>query len=408
MTAQGLAGKKIVLGVSGSIAAYKAADLVRLCKKAGAEVKVVMTQAAAEFITPLTMQTLSGSPVAMALLDADEESTMGHITLARWADWVIIAPASANTLARLAQGLTDDLLSALCLATQAPIAIAPAMNTKMWAHEATQQNLATLVARGLYVLGPDSGEQACGELGEGRLLEPEQIVAALSRLMVPARLASKRVVITAGPTYEPIDPVRFIGNRSSGKMGFELANAAVEAGAEVILIAGPVHLTTPSAVTRINVETAQQMYDALMAVQGADIVIACAAVADFRPVDYQHHKIKKVDRGDTTLALTQNHDIVAAVARQPYKPFVVGFAAETDNVAAYAISKMQRKNLDMIAANKVGDGLGIGSDTNALQVFWPQGEKTLPKALKSHLARDLMRLIIERYDAKNSTKNSGP
>lgn len=400
---QGLAGKKIVLGVSGSIAAYKAADLVRLCRKAGAEVKVVMTQGAAEFITPLTLQTLSGSPVAMALLDADEESAMGHIKLARWADWVLIAPASANTMARLALGQTDDLLSALCLATLAPVAIAPAMNTKMWEHQATQHNLAQLIHRGLYVLGPDSGEQACGEQGEGRLLEPEEIIAALSRLMVPAQLRGKRVVVTAGPTYEPIDPVRFIGNRSSGKMGFELANAAVEAGAEVVLITGPVHLATPSAVTRINVETAQQMYDAVMAFQGADIVIGCAAVADFRPAHYQNHKMKKTEQRESTLDLVQNNDIMTAVAQQADKPFVVGFAAETENIADYAKDKMQRKKLDMIAANHVGKDLGFGVDTNALQVFWPQGEKTLPKALKSHLARDLMRLIIERYDAKNPT-----
>jgi len=406
MTAQGLVGKKIVLGVSGSIAAYKAADLVRLCRKAGAEVKVVMTQAAAEFITPLTLQTLSGSPVAMALLDADEESAMGHIKLARWADWVLIAPASANTMARLAQGLTDDLLSALCLATQAPVAIAPAMNNKMWEHEATQQNLTNLVARGIYVLGPDSGDQACGEQGEGRLLAPEQIVTSLARLMMPGKLIGKRVVITAGPTYEPIDPVRFIGNRSSGKMGFELANAAVEAGADVILIAGPVHLATPSAVKRIDVETAQQMYDAVMAVESADIVIGCAAVADYRPKDYQDHKIKKSNQDETVITLIQNKDIMSAITQQQSNPFVVGFAAETENVPAYAKDKMQRKGLDMIAANQVGKGLGFGVDTNALQVFWPQGEKTLPKALKSHLARDLMRLIIERYDAKNSTKNS--
>jgi phosphopantothenoylcysteine decarboxylase/phosphopantothenate--cysteine ligase len=406
MTVQALAGKKIVLGVSGSIAAYKSAELVRLCRKAGAEVKVVMTKAASEFITPLTMQTLSGSPVAMDLLDADEESAMGHIKLARWADWVLIAPASANTMAGLAQGRTEDLLSALCLATQAPVAIAPAMNNKMWTHQATQQNLAFLVERGNYILGPDSGDQACGEQGEGRLLEPDQIVASLSRLMVPGRLKGKRVVITAGPTYEPIDPVRFIGNRSSGKMGFALANAAVEAGAEVILVAGPVQLATPSAVKRIDIETADQMYDAVMAVKGADIVIACAAVSDYKPVSVQDKKIKKSDKETSTLALTENRDIIAAVAQGKDRPFVVGFAAETDNVAEYAKGKMQAKHLDMIAANRVGKDLGFGSDTNTLQVFWPQGEKTLATALKSHLARDLMTLIIERYDAKNSTKTS--
>ena len=401
-----LAGKKIVLGVSGSIAAYKAAEIIRLCRKVGAEVKVVMTRGACEFITPLTLQTLSGSPVAMDLLDADEESAMGHITLARWADWVLIAPASANTMARIVQGRTEDLLSALCLATEAPIALAPAMNNKMWTHKATQQNLAVLLGRGNYILGPASGEQACGEVGEGRLLEPEQIIAMLSQLMVPKRLVGNRVVVTAGPTHEPIDPVRYIGNRSSGKMGFELACAAVEAGAEVILITGPVHLTTPSAVCRIDVETAQQMYDAVMDISDADIVIGCAAVADYRPAEYQDKKIKKADSECSSLALIKNHDILAAVSQRKEQPFVVGFAAETDNLAEYAKDKMKAKNLDMVAANLIGKDIVFGSDMNALQVFWSEGEQTMATAFKSHLARELMTLIIERYDAKNSIKNT--
>ena len=401
-----LAGKKIVLGVSGSIAAYKAAEIIRLCRKVGAEVKVVMTRGACEFITPLTLQTLSGSPVAMDLLDADEESAMGHITLARWADWVLIAPASANTMARIVQGRTEDLLSALCLATEAPIALAPAMNNKMWTHKATQQNLAVLSGRGNYILGPASGEQACGEVGEGRLLEPEQIIAMLSQLMVPKRLGGNRVVVTAGPTHEPIDPVRYIGNRSSGKMGFELACAAVEAGAEVILITGPVHLTTPSAVCRIDVETAQQMYDAVMDISDADIVIGCAAVADYRPAEYQDKKIKKADSECSSLALIKNHDILAAVSQRKEQPFVVGFAAETDNLAEYAKDKMKAKNLDMVAANLIGKDIVFGSDMNALQVFWSEGEQTMATAFKSHLARELMTLIIERYDAKNSIKNT--
>ena len=401
-----LAGKKIVLGVSGSIAAYKAAEIIRLCRKAGAEVKVVMTRGACEFITPLTLQTLSGSPVAMDLLDADEESAMGHITLARWADWVLIAPASANTMARIVQGRTEDLLSALCLATEAPIALAPAMNNKMWTHKATQQNLAVLLGRGNYILGPASGEQACGDEGEGRLLEPEQIIALLSQLMVPKRLVGNRVVVTAGPTHEPIDPVRYIGNRSSGKMGFELACAAVEAGAEVILITGPVHLTTPSAVCRIDVETAQQMYDAVMDISDADIVIGCAAVADYRPAEYQDKKIKKADSECSSLALIKNHDILAAVSQRKEQPFVVGFAAETDNLAEYAKDKMKAKNLDMVAANLIGKDIVFGSDMNALQVFWSEGEQTMATAFKSHLARELMTLIIERYDAKNSIKNT--
>ena len=397
-----LDGKKIVLGVTGSIAAYKAADLVRLLIKEGAEVKVVMTQAASEFITPLTMQTLSGSPVAMTLLDADEESTMGHIQLARWADWVLIAPASANTLAGLAHGRTEDLLTALCLATTAPIAVAPAMNNKMWSNEATQNNLATIADRGVLVLGPASGEQACGEHGEGRLLEPEQLITELLHLILPTKLSGKRVVVTAGPTHEPIDPVRFIGNRSSGKMGFAIATAAAQAGAEVILITGPVALATPPEVQRVDVETAQQMFEAIEKIEQIDIFIGCAAVADYRPEQYSESKLKKAVETQRAIQVTENKDIIAAVAQRQVKPFIVGFAAETDDIINYAKDKMERKQLDMIAANLVGKGLGFGVDTNTLHVFWQQGEALLPLALKSHLARDLMRLIIDRYDAKNS------
>ena len=397
-----LDGKKIVLGVTGSIAAYKAADLIRLLIKAGAEVKVVMTQAASEFITPLTMQTLSGSPVAMTLLDADEESTMGHIQLARWADWVLIAPASANTLAGLAHGRTEDLLTALCLATTAPIAVAPAMNNKMWSNEATQNNLATIADRGVLVLGPATGEQACGEQGEGRLLEPELLITELSHLILPTKLSGKRVVVTAGPTHEPIDPVRFIGNRSSGKMGFAIATAAAQAGAEVILITGPVALATPPEVQRVDVETAQQMFEAIEKIEQIDIFIGCAAVADYRPEQYSESKLKKAVETQRAIQVTENKDIIAAVAQRQVKPFIVGFAAETDDIINYAKDKMERKQLDMIAANLVGKGLGFGVDTNTLYVFWQQGEAVLPLALKSHLARDLMRLIIDRYDAKNS------
>jgi phosphopantothenoylcysteine decarboxylase/phosphopantothenate--cysteine ligase len=397
-----LDGKKIVLGVTGSIAAYKAADLVRLLIKEGAEVKVVMTQAASEFITPLTMQTLSGSPVAMTLLDADEESTMGHIQLARWADWVLIAPASANTLAGLAHGRTEDLLTALCLATTAPIAVAPAMNNKMWSNEATQNNLATIADRGVLVLGPATGEQACGENGEGRLLEPEQLITELLHLILPTKLSGKRVVVTAGPTHEPIDPVRFIGNRSSGKMGFAIATAAAQAGAEVILITGPVALATPPEVQRVDVETAQQMFEAIEKIEQIDIFIGCAAVADYRPEQYSESKLKKAVETQRAIQVTENKDIIAAVAQRQVKPFIVGFAAETDDIINYAKDKMERKQLDMIAANLVGKGLGFGVDTNTLYVFWQQGEALLPLALKSHLARDLMRLIIDRYDAKNS------
>jgi phosphopantothenoylcysteine decarboxylase/phosphopantothenate--cysteine ligase len=403
-----LAGKHIVVGVSGSIAAYKAADLIRRLRDEGAEVRVVMTQSAAEFITPLTLQTLSGHPVAMELLDADQESAMGHITLARWADWILIAPASADTLARLSQGRADDLLTALYLATASPVAIAPAMNNKMWSHAATQENLTKLRSQGVQIIGPASGDQACGEQGEGRLMEPLDIVKALSQLVVPGRLQGKRVLITAGPTYEPIDPVRFIGNRSSGKMGFAMAQAAREAGAEVQLIAGPVALSTPAGVERVDVETAEQMQQAVMDyVEQSDIFISCAAVADFKPVAFEANKIKKTVHDKLELLLEPTVDIVSGVVNsENNSAFIVGFAAETRHVADYARDKLQRKGLDMIAANQVGDGLGFAVDDNALQVLWADGEQILPLAAKSQLARDLMTLIIERFYAKNSTENS--
>ncbi|NOQ94305.1 MAG: bifunctional phosphopantothenoylcysteine decarboxylase/phosphopantothenate--cysteine ligase CoaBC [Methylophaga sp.] len=402
-----LSGVNIVLAVTGSIAAYKSADLVRRLQDVGADIRVVMTNAACEFITPLTMQTLSGHPVALDLLDIVQESTMGHITLARWADWVLIAPASADSIARLAQGRTDDLLTALCSASESPLAIAPAMNNKMWTNPATQDNLQTLRNRGVQVLGPARGEQACGEQGEGRLLEPLDIVNELAILAVPKRLQGKHVVITAGPTHEPIDPVRYIGNRSSGKMGFAVAKAAAEAGAKVTLVSGPVHLTTPTGVTRVNVETAQQMHDEVMRnVAECTIFIACAAVADYQPESIESCKIKK-DRNDTLqLNLVPTTDILSAVASYGVKPFVVGFAAETDNVVEYAQAKLERKKLDMIAANHVGEGVGFAVDDNALHVFWQNSSQTLPLAPKSQLARDLMTLIIEQYNAKNSIKNS--
>jgi len=402
-----LAGVKILLAVTGSIAAYKSADLVRRLQDVGAEVRVVMTKAACEFITPLTMQTLSGHPVAIDLLDIVQESTMGHITLARWADWVLVAPASADSIAKIAQGRTDDLLSALCSASESPLAISPAMNNKMWTNPATQDNLQTLLKRGVQLIGPASGEQACGEQGEGRFLEPLDIVKELIQLAVPKSLTAQRVVITAGPTNEPIDPVRYIANRSSGKMGFAVAKAAAEAGADVLLVAGPVHLMTPIGVTRMDIQTAQQMHDAVMAnMTECDIFIACAAVADYQVETIEQKKIKKTKQDNLNLKLVPTVDIVTAVTEQVDKPFVVGFAAETDDVADYAQAKLARKNLDMIAANHVGDGIGFAVDDNALQVFWPEGNKTLPLAAKSQLARDLMTLIIEQYNAKNSIKNS--
>jgi phosphopantothenoylcysteine decarboxylase/phosphopantothenate--cysteine ligase len=402
------ADKRIVLGVTGSIAAYKAAELIRRIKDLGATVQVVMTKAACEFITPLTLQTLSGQPVAIELLDADEESAMGHIKLARWADWVVIAPASANTIARLANGQTDDLISALCLATEAPIAIAPAMNNKMWSNPATQANMNVLRQRGLSVFGPASGDQACGEQGEGRLLEPNLIIESLSRLMVPKLLAGKRILITAGPTHEPIDPVRYIGNRSSGKMGYAIATAAQEAGAEVTLISGPVNLMTPSSVNRIDVKTAQEMHDTVMKhISDADIFISCAAVADFTPMVQAENKIKKTNMASLTIELKPTQDIVANVAQLHSDVFTVGFAAETQDLALYAQAKLKAKNLNMIAANQVGDNQGFGKDDNALTVYWHNGHTTMPLTSKTQLARQLMTLIIEQFYAKNTAENIG-
>lgn len=399
------AGKRILLAVTGSIAAYKAADLIRRLQDQGAEVRVMMTEGACQFITPLTLQTLSGFPVALNLLDADEESTMGHIALARWADWILVAPASADTLARLVQGRADDVLTASILASEAPLAIAPAMNNKMWSHPATVDNLNTLKQRGVVMLGPASGDQACGETGEGRLLEPLEIIAGLSRYLVPKALVGKTVVITAGPTYEPIDPVRFIGNRSSGKMGFALAQAAVEAGAEVILISGPVHLPTPAKVNRIDVNTAAEMQQAsLQAAVNCALFIGCAAVADYRVAEPALQKLKKTSGGNLHLQLLANADIIAEVATMPGRPqMVIGFAAETQDLVSYARQKLLAKKLDMIAANNVAGGQVFGAEQNALQVFWPGGEQTLPAGPKSQLARDLMTLIIDRYHAKNTT-----
>lgn len=404
----GFAGKRILLGVTGSIAAYKAADLIRRLQDQGATVRVMMTQGACQFITPLTLQTLSGFPVALNLLDADEESTMGHIALARWADWILIAPASADTLARLVHGRADDVLTATVLASEAPLALAPAMNNKMWSHPATGDNLNTLKQRGAVILGPASGDQACGETGEGRLLEPTEIIGELANYLVPARLIGKTVVITAGPTHEPIDPVRFIGNRSSGKMGFALAQAAVEAGARVILISGPVNLPTPAGVIRIDVETAAEMHQqSLKAAVDCAIFIGCAAVADYRVAEPASEKLKKSAGENLHLQLLANPDIIADVAQLPQRPsLVVGFAAETQDLQRYARQKLAAKNLDMIAANDVSDGQVFGADTNALQVFWPGGEKILPAAVKGKLARDLMTLIIDQYHAKNTTETA--
>ena len=395
---QRLVNKRILLGVTGGIAAYKSADLVRRLQDAGAEVRVVMTQGACEFITPLTMQALSGHPVHTDLLDPRAEAAMGHIELARWADLVLIAPASADFLARLAYGHGNDLLATLCLATGAPVAVAPAMNQQMWADQATQKNQLILHEKGIHIFGPGAGSQACGEVGPGRMQDPAEIIQQAAEVFDYELLTGKHLVITAGPTREPIDPVRYLTNKSSGKMGFALAQAAAEAGARVTLIAGPVALDTPNRVNRIDVVRAEDMHEAsLKAVEeGCDIFIATAAVADYRPTVTADHKIKKSTE-EIHLTLVKNPDIIAAVASHAKRPFTVGFAAETQDVIEYAQGKLKSKKLDMIATNDVsGTNVGFNSDNNALTVIWPGGHKVLPLASKAQIAKQLIELIAIR------------
>jgi phosphopantothenoylcysteine decarboxylase/phosphopantothenate--cysteine ligase len=402
-----LHNKRVLLGITGSIAAYKSADLVRRLVEAGAEVQVVMTRAAMQFITPLTLQTLSGRPVRSELLDEQAEATMGHIELARWADLVLVAPASADFIARLVQGRGDDLLGALCLASEASLVIAPAMNRVMWADAATQANIARLRERKVSVFGPASGEQACGEIGEGRMLEPLELVEQAAGLFATGSLAGVNVVITAGPTREAIDPMRFISNRSSGKMGYALAEACVEAGAKVTLISGPVCLPTPERVTRVEVESAAQMHDAVQAqLADTDLFISAAAVADYRPGRIAAEKIKK-DKADLTLEMVPTVDILASVGSSEAAPFTVGFAAETSNIEAHARGKLAAKRIDMIAANEIGTDkqgrpVGFEADENALHVYWEKGEQLLPRASKQRLARQLVELIAQRYHEKRS------
>jgi phosphopantothenoylcysteine decarboxylase/phosphopantothenate--cysteine ligase len=390
-----LANLRVLLGVSGGIAAYKACELTRRLRDAGAEVRVVLTENAARFVTPLTFQALSGQPVRAGLWDEAAEAAMGHIELARWAQRIVLAPASADLIARLAHGLANDLLTTLCLASTAPLALAPAMNQQMWAHPATQANLDLLRRRGADVLGPASGGQACGEFGAGRLLEADVIVAELAALHGPQLLAGTRVLVSAGPTFEDIDPVRYLGNRSSGRMGFAIAQAAAEQGAQVQLIAGPVHLPTPPHVARTDVRSAREMRDAVMQhVPQSDIFISAAAVGDYRPSEIAPHKLKKQGNG-LTLALTENPDIVAAVAAAKSrsgarKIFLVGFAAETRDVENYARAKLERKRLDLIAANQVGGGAGFDTCDNELLLLWPGGKELLARADKLVLARALL------------------
>lgn len=394
-----MAGKHILLGVTGGIAAYKSPDIVRRLAERGAEVQVVMTAGAREFVAPLTFQAVSGREVRSDLWDESAERAMSHIELARWADLVLIAPATADFLAQLAHGMADNLLNTICLATGAPLAVAPAMNRLMWANPATQANVAQLRARGVHVLGPDSGSQACGETGEGRMMEPFDIAAAaFSLLPAEGPLKGRKVVVTAGPTRERIDPVRFISNRSSGKMGYAVAQAARDRGAEVVLVSGPVNLAAPPGVRRINVETAQQMHDAVMAeIAGSDIFIGTAAVADYRPANPADCKIKKVsDKLDVCMERTV--DILAAVAARADRPYTVGFAAETNNVEEHALAKLSRKKLDLIAANEVGDTKVFEQDDNALTLLWPGGGKLeLGAGAKTELAQKLLEVIASRF-----------
>ena len=409
-----LSQKRILLGVTGGIAAYKCADLIRRLRDAGAEVQVIMTAAAQEFITPLTLQALSGNTVHTDLLDPKAEAAMGHIELARWADLFLVAPASADTIARLCQGVANDLLTTCWLACGARKAVAPAMNQQMWLDPATQNNMITLQAREIAIFGPGSGVQACGDIGAGRLLEPLEIVALCAEQFASHALTGRHVVISAGPTREAVDPVRYLSNHSSGKMGFALAEACAEAGARVTLIAGPVNLATPDRVQRIDVVSARDMQaacelavtDAVAAV-GAEqsVFIATAAVADYRPAQVAEQKIKKGDKDDEiTLTLVKNPDIVAGIAARAERPLVMGFAAETHAVEAYAQDKLARKKLDLIACNDVSRAdIGFQSDDNAMTVFWPMGDGVgradLAKASKAQIARQLVQLLADRLSS---------
>jgi phosphopantothenoylcysteine decarboxylase/phosphopantothenate--cysteine ligase len=393
-----LENSNIILGITGGIAAYKTPDLVRKLVAKGANVRVVMTKSAKEFVSPMALQAVSGNSVCDDLLDKDAEAAMGHIELARWADKLLVAPATANFMAKLTHGLADDLLSTLCLATTAPISIAPAMNQQMWFADATQANLKILEQRGIQFLGPAQGEQACGDVGPGRMLEPQDITNLMGQETQVQVLAGKRITITAGPTREEIDPVRYISNHSSGKMGYALAIAAQKLGATVTLISGPVNLISPANIETISVSSAQQMYDAVMqTTHNCDIFVGCAAVADYRVQQTTDHKIKKT-ASELTLTFIKNPDIISDVAHLANAPFTLGFAAETQNLREYAISKLQRKKLNMIAANDVSDStIGFNSEQNALTVFWSKGEIKLDVADKQFLARQLMRLVAQRY-----------
>ncbi|MEP4145731.1 MAG: bifunctional phosphopantothenoylcysteine decarboxylase/phosphopantothenate--cysteine ligase CoaBC [Halioglobus sp.] len=391
-----LFNRNVLLGVSGGIAAYKSAELVRQLQELGAKVRVIMTHGAREFITPLTLQALSGNPVHTELLDEKAEQGMGHIELARWADILVIAPATADLIARLSAGRADDLLTTVALATPSPVLIAPAMNQQMWRDPATTANIATLAQRGMQLIGPAAGEQACGDVGPGRMEQPPAIAAAAAAIFQSGVLAGKKVLITAGPTREPLDPVRYISNHSSGKMGYALARAAIDAGATTSLVSGPVNLDPPEHAHCHRVESARDMLEKCLELAAdCDIFIACAAVADYRPAQMQDQKIKK-GAEETSLQLVRNPDIVSAVAASENAPFTVGFAAETQDVLAYARDKMQRKGLDMIVANDVSrQDTGFNSDENEVTVLWGSGEQSLTRAGKSAIARQIIAMIAK-------------
>jgi len=401
-----LRGRRVLLGISAGVAAYKAAELARLLVKTGAQVRVVMTPSAHEFIGAQTLQAITGEPVRDAIFDPEHEAAMGHIELARWAQAILVAPATADFLAKLHAGSADTLLHTLCLASEAPLAVAPAMNEKMWMDPATQANMKALRERGVHVLGPAAGEQACGDVGPGRMLEPGELLVSLVDILGRGRFFGRKVVVTAGPTREPLDAVRFLGNRSSGKMGYAIAEALLREGADLILVSGPVCLPAPAGGQRVLVETALQMRDAVMqAVPDADLFVACAAVADYRPQQVAEHKIKKTE-DSLTVELVKNPDILREVAALPQRPFCVGFAAETRNLEDYAESKRRDKGIEMIAANQVGESQGFEADDNALLVLWEGGSSTLPRQPKSSLAEQLVSLVADRIDAQTTTENS--
>jgi phosphopantothenoylcysteine decarboxylase/phosphopantothenate--cysteine ligase len=397
-----LFNRNVLLGVSGGIAAYKSAELVRQLQERGASVRVIMTRGAREFITPLTLQALSGNPVHTELLDEETEAGMGHIELARWADLLLIAPATAELIARLAAGRADDLLTTVSLATSAPVLLAPAMNQQMWRDPATGANVDTLLQRGFRTVGPAAGEQACGDVGPGRMEEPPVIADAAATLFNSGELAGRRVVITAGPTREALDPVRFISNHSSGKMGYALARAAADAGAITTLVSGPVHLQAPEHVRLLNVESAGEMLEQCLALlDDCDVFISCAAVADYRPVSTAGQKIKKGPE-KMRVDLVRNPDIVATVAASEQRPFTVGFAAETNDVLVYARDKMALKGLDMIVANDVSDNsIGFNSEENAATVLWQGGKQVLERAGKGTIARQILSLVAARLATGN-------